>query len=100
MGTPKLPSRPKFLDVRKGYDYVEPESSKLPVVFESIVENVKQLERERNELANVRATLVVNFTGDGKAGIGAGVLIEDHERLSTLALLVAVLEKLVDKVSR
>lgn len=98
--TPKLPSKPKFLDVRKGFEYVEPESKKLPPVFDSIVENVKNLERQSYELSNVRATLLVNFTGDANAANITGVKIEDAERLSTLALLVCVLEKLTDKVSK
>ena len=95
--TPKLPTRPKFLDVRKGYHYVERESEKLPQVFESIVENVKDLERDRNELSNVRATLLVNFGPDGKSGLQCGVTIDNAREKGTLPLLVLVLEQLFEK---
>lgn len=95
--TPKLPTRPKFLDVRKGYEYVEPESKKLQPVFESIVENVKELERDRNELSNVRATLIVNFGPEGKSGMQCGVVIDKASEKGTLPLLVLVLEQLFEK---
>jgi len=97
--TPKLPTRPKFLDVRKGYDYLsqENESERLPQVFESIVENVKELERARNELANVRATLIANFGPDGLAGSKCGVVIQDASDKGSLPLLVLILEKLFEK---
>ena len=98
--TPKLPSRPKFLDVRKGYEYVEPESKKMQPVFESIVEKVKDLEHDRNELANVRATLIANFGPDGIAGSQCGVIIENAKERGNLPLLVLVLEKLFEKAMK
>ena len=97
--TPKLPTRPKYLEVRKGYEYVkgERESEQLPQVFESIVENVKQLERARYELDTLRATLIVNFGPEGKSGLQCGVTIENASERSSIALLVAVLEGLFEK---
>ena len=95
--TPKLPTRPKFLDVRKGFEYVEPESKKLQPVFQSIVENVKELERDRYELSNVRATLIVNFGPEGKSGLQCGVTIDKASEKGTLPLLVMVLEQLFEK---
>ena len=97
--TPKLPTRPKYLEVRKGHDYVkgERESEQLPQVFESIVENVKQLERARYELETLRATLIVNFGPEGKSGLQCGVTIENASERSNIVLLVAVLEGLFEK---
>ena len=97
--TPKLPTRPKYLEVRKGCEYVkgERESEQLPQVFESIVENVKQLERARNELETLRVTLIVNFGPEGKSGLQCGVTIENANERSNIVLLVAVLEGLFEK---
>lgn len=97
--TKKLPTRPKYLDVRKGYEYVkgERESEQLPQVFESIVENVKQLERARYELETLRATLIVNFGPEGKSGSQCGVTIANASEKSNIVLLVAVLEGLFEK---
>ncbi len=97
--TPKLPTRPKHLEVQKGYEYVkgERDSEQLPQVFESIVENVKQIERARYELDTLRATLIVNFGPDGKSGLQCGVTIENASERSNIALLVAVLEGLFEK---
>ena len=97
--TPKLPTRPKYLEVRKGYECAkgERESEQLPQVFESIVENVKQLERARYELDTLRATLIVNFGPEGKSGLQCGVTIENASERSSIALLVAVLEGLFEK---
>lgn len=100
--TPKLPTRPKYLDVRKGYEYVkgERESEQLPQVFESIVENVKQLERAKNELDTIRATLIVNFGPEGESGIKCGVTITNASERSNIALLVEVLEGLFEKAMK
>jgi len=100
--TPKLPTRPKHMEVRKGYEYVpgERESEQLPPVFESIVDSVKSLERDRNELKNMRATLIANFGPGGIAGSQCGIAIEDASERGNLPLLVLVLEKLFDKAMK
>lgn len=96
---PKLPTRPKHMEVRKGYEYVpgERDSEQLPPVFESIVDSVKSLERDRNELQNMRATLIVNFGPNGKAGLQCGITIEDASEKGSLTLLVMILEKLFER---
>lgn len=100
--TPKLPSKPKYLEVRKGYDYVkgESDSKQLPKLFESIVENVKQLERAQYELDALRATLIVNFGPEGISGLRCGVTIKDASDKSNMTLLVLVLEGLFEKAMK
>ena len=99
---PKLPTKPKYPDVRKGYEYIkgQRESEQLPQVFESIVEHVKLLERAKYELDTLRATLIVNFGPEGKSGLQCGVTIQDASDKSNIALLVAVLEGLFEKAMK
>lgn len=100
--TPKLQTRPKHLDVRKGYEYVrgERESEQLPQDLESIVEDVKKLERAKYELDTIRATLIVNFGPEGESGIKCGVTIANASERSSIALLMEVLEGLFEKAMK
>lgn len=95
----KLPTRPKYLDIQKGYEYIKGEcdSEQLPQVFGSIVENVKQLERAKYELDTLRATLIVNFGPEGKSGLQCGVTIKNANEQSNISLLMTVLEGLFEK---
>jgi len=58
---------------------------------------VASLEKSKEQLEYIRATLLVNFGPDGLLGRELGVVIREPDKLTTNAMMVAVLQILSTK---
>ncbi len=98
--TPKLPFNPKPLIVLQPASQSEEDSLSLRLVrmVKEVEHTLNELESDRRRLETVRATLILNFGPDGKAGQAVGVTVAVSEDRSTIAILLDVLKQLCAKL--